>query len=395
MTSTQLTRRVLPHLGVRKVLLAGLTSVAIGQVWLSTISSAGSYQLNVLGGILLTAFGMGLTFPTASVVITAGVGPGERGLAGGLFVTSQQIGQAIGLAVLATVAAALTTITAPRQRLPGGIPGGHRLRGTRRPDRGHLDACTPFARPRGVTQTAGTLDSMSGPDRHCVVHCAVSSRHHSRWPPHAPSVTAPGVAGTSTLRKEAQMSASRSRGVDAPQGGNKSKPAACPQPPRPSKSCQSSNLTPRLVAIRLGGELDDFEHVAPHPHTSRSTCPMPTARLSPARTPHDAMTERVERLEVVFVIHGPGPASQWAALAKPGDRLAVGGLQAYAFDPTAPALVGRRGRERPAGHRHPARRSTQHRLCRGAREVDGAEDEIALESAARCQIFLGTTVAQP
>ena len=107
-TSTQLTRRVLPHLGVRKVLLAGLTSVAIGQVWLSTISSTGSYQLNVLGGILLTAFGMGLTFPTASVAITAGVGPGERGLAGGLFVTSQQIGQAIGLAVLATVAAAVT-----------------------------------------------------------------------------------------------------------------------------------------------------------------------------------------------------------------------------------------------------------------------------------------------
>ena len=107
-TSTQLTRRVLPHLGVRKVLLAGLTSVAIGQVWLSTISSTGSYQLNVLGGVLLTAFGMGLTFPTASVAITAGVGPGERGLAGGLFVTSQQIGQAIGLAVLATVAAAVT-----------------------------------------------------------------------------------------------------------------------------------------------------------------------------------------------------------------------------------------------------------------------------------------------
>ncbi len=107
-TSTQLTRRVLPHLGVRTVLVAGLTSVAIGQIWLSTISSTGSYQLNVLGGILLTAFGMGLTFPTASVAITAGVGPGERGLAGGLFVTSQQIGQAIGLAVLASVAAAVT-----------------------------------------------------------------------------------------------------------------------------------------------------------------------------------------------------------------------------------------------------------------------------------------------
>jgi EmrB/QacA subfamily drug resistance transporter len=107
-TSTQLTHRVLPRFGVRRILLAGLTSVGLGQVWLATISSTGSYQLNVLGGILLTAFGMGLTFPTASVAITSGVGHGERGLAGGLFVTSQQIGQAIGLAALATIAAAET-----------------------------------------------------------------------------------------------------------------------------------------------------------------------------------------------------------------------------------------------------------------------------------------------
>jgi hypothetical protein len=51
---------------------------------------------------------MGLVFPTASITVTAGMGPGDRGLAGGLFVTSQQVGLAIGLAVLATVAAART-----------------------------------------------------------------------------------------------------------------------------------------------------------------------------------------------------------------------------------------------------------------------------------------------
>jgi EmrB/QacA subfamily drug resistance transporter len=107
-TATQVTRRVLPLFGVRKLLLGGLAIVGLGQVWLSTISSAGSYQLNVLGGIMITAFGMGLAFPTASVAVTSGVGPGERGLAGGLFVTSQQVGQAIGLAALATIAAAQT-----------------------------------------------------------------------------------------------------------------------------------------------------------------------------------------------------------------------------------------------------------------------------------------------
>jgi MFS family permease len=72
------------------------------------MSSTGSYQVNVLGGIIITAFGMGLVFPTVSVAVTSGVGPGERGMAGGLFVTAQQVGQAIGLAALATVAAAVT-----------------------------------------------------------------------------------------------------------------------------------------------------------------------------------------------------------------------------------------------------------------------------------------------
>ena len=104
--STQLTRRVLPRFGLRKILLVGLTITGLGQVWLSTISSTGSYQLNVLGGILLTAVGMGLVFPTISVAVTSGVGPGERGMAGGLYVTAQQVGLAVGLAALATIAAA-------------------------------------------------------------------------------------------------------------------------------------------------------------------------------------------------------------------------------------------------------------------------------------------------
>jgi len=109
LTATLLTRRALARFGVRTLLLAGLSIVGIGQLWLFTISDSGSYQVNVLGGIMLTAFGMGLAFPTASVAVTAGVGAGERGLAGGLFVTAQQVGQAIGLAALATIAAAQTS----------------------------------------------------------------------------------------------------------------------------------------------------------------------------------------------------------------------------------------------------------------------------------------------
>jgi MFS family permease len=93
---------------VRPPSVTGLIITGLGQVWLHTISNTGSYQVNVLGGIMVTAFGMGLVFPTISVAVTAGVGPGERGLAGGLFVTAQQVGNAIGLAALATIAAAET-----------------------------------------------------------------------------------------------------------------------------------------------------------------------------------------------------------------------------------------------------------------------------------------------
>jgi hypothetical protein len=55
---------------------------------------------------------VGLLFPTAAVLAAAGVGPGDRGLAGGLLAASQQVGMAVGLAVLATVAAARTRAAA-------------------------------------------------------------------------------------------------------------------------------------------------------------------------------------------------------------------------------------------------------------------------------------------
>jgi MFS family permease len=57
---------------------------------------------------VLSAAGVGLALPTTSFAITSGVPPQQRGLAGGMFVTAQQVGSALGLAVLATIAAART-----------------------------------------------------------------------------------------------------------------------------------------------------------------------------------------------------------------------------------------------------------------------------------------------
>ena len=109
--STFATRRLLGRLGVKRVLLMGLTSMGVGQVWLSFMTSGGSYLLNVLPGLLLTALGIALALPAASVGATTGVDRREQGLAGGLLTTGQQIGAAVGLALLATIAAARTAQT--------------------------------------------------------------------------------------------------------------------------------------------------------------------------------------------------------------------------------------------------------------------------------------------
>jgi MFS family permease len=97
--------RLLPRAGVKRMLLFGLVALGLGQLWLSQITASGRYPVHVLPGLLLTAFGIGLALPTASVAVTAGVDARRRGLAGGLYVAAQQIGVAAGLAALATVAA--------------------------------------------------------------------------------------------------------------------------------------------------------------------------------------------------------------------------------------------------------------------------------------------------
>ena len=107
-------RRLAARFGTRAVLAAGLVSIGLGQLSLTQLSVSGSYAVNVLPGILLTSFGMGLLFPTIAVAVTAGVERGDRGLAGGLIAAAQQVGMAVGLAVLATVAAARSrAVTGP------------------------------------------------------------------------------------------------------------------------------------------------------------------------------------------------------------------------------------------------------------------------------------------
>jgi EmrB/QacA subfamily drug resistance transporter len=108
LTSTLVTRRLLARFAVKAVLLAGLASMAAGQLWLAQVHPGAGYAVAVLPGLLLTSVGIGLALPTASVAITSGVSGRDQGLAGALFTSGQQTGAAVGLAILATAAAART-----------------------------------------------------------------------------------------------------------------------------------------------------------------------------------------------------------------------------------------------------------------------------------------------
>jgi EmrB/QacA subfamily drug resistance transporter len=106
--ATQVARRLMPTLGSRRLQFIALLLLGAGQLWLSRITADGSYVSGVLPGILLSAAGIGLALPATSFAITNHVPPQQRGIAGGMFVTAQQVGSAVGLAVLATAAAART-----------------------------------------------------------------------------------------------------------------------------------------------------------------------------------------------------------------------------------------------------------------------------------------------
>jgi EmrB/QacA subfamily drug resistance transporter len=97
-----------PRVGVRLVAVIGMVVTAIGMLLLTQIPVHGHYLTNVLPSILLTSLGMGAVFVPLTMVATTGLHNDDQGLASGLFNTSQQIGGALGLAILSTLAAGRT-----------------------------------------------------------------------------------------------------------------------------------------------------------------------------------------------------------------------------------------------------------------------------------------------
>jgi EmrB/QacA subfamily drug resistance transporter len=102
--AAQLVNRV----GVKPVITAGMAFLTGGLLYFTQVSVGGSYLGDLLPGFLLIAIGLGFSFVPISIAALAGVQRSEAGLASGLFNTSQQIGGALGIAVLSAVATSTT-----------------------------------------------------------------------------------------------------------------------------------------------------------------------------------------------------------------------------------------------------------------------------------------------
>jgi len=101
--------QLVTRFGVKPVLISGLLLTAVGLLWFSQISPGGTYLGDILFPSLISAFGLGFAFVPMTVAAVAGVEPHEAGLASGLINTSQQVGGALGLAVLAAIANSRTS----------------------------------------------------------------------------------------------------------------------------------------------------------------------------------------------------------------------------------------------------------------------------------------------
>jgi EmrB/QacA subfamily drug resistance transporter len=106
--------------GFKPILATGMGLIALGLLWFTQISVAGSFLGDILGPSLLAAVGLGFAFVPVTIAAVSGIEDREQGLASGLINTSQQVGGALGLAILAAVANAIIgSDTSPTKLVEG------------------------------------------------------------------------------------------------------------------------------------------------------------------------------------------------------------------------------------------------------------------------------------
>ncbi len=114
--------------GVKPLIAGGMAILGVGMLLFTQVSVGGSYAAHLLPGFLIVALGMAMCFVPISIAALAGVKQAEAGLASGLINTSQQIGGAVGIALLSTIAISRTKDkVATGSPLPEALTSGFQL----------------------------------------------------------------------------------------------------------------------------------------------------------------------------------------------------------------------------------------------------------------------------
>ena len=117
--------QLVTKVGVKPVLVTGMSLLTVGLLYFTQVSVDGSYVGDLLPGFLVIAMGMAFAFVAISIAALAGIEAKEAGLASGLINTSQQIGGALGIAVLSSIAVAHTESAAKAgESVPAALTSG-------------------------------------------------------------------------------------------------------------------------------------------------------------------------------------------------------------------------------------------------------------------------------
>jgi MFS family permease len=127
-TSLYYSGKLVLRFGAKNTLIAGLTLMCVGLAIFTQAPVDGDFVRNVLPAMIPLGLGGGITFPALMALAMSGATPEDAGLASGLINTMVQVGGALGLAVLATLAATRTnTLTADGHSLNSALTGGYHL----------------------------------------------------------------------------------------------------------------------------------------------------------------------------------------------------------------------------------------------------------------------------
>jgi EmrB/QacA subfamily drug resistance transporter len=102
--ASALASQLVPRIGPRPLIVTGAAMVAGGMFWFSRLTEHAGYASHLLGPQLVSSFGLGLVFVPLALVALHNVAEQDSGVASSLLNAAQQVGGAVGLALLGTVA---------------------------------------------------------------------------------------------------------------------------------------------------------------------------------------------------------------------------------------------------------------------------------------------------